>query len=195
MYQTQSIYGVQCSAFGFAKVFFANVSKTTFHQSFLPPKFLTIQYMVTITVAELKTRYICIIPSRRQRRAAISCIPLLLSLPFAAINNWFCRNFCVSRLFFSWLHETIANYTTIHSGSPITIALHRCAFIINYTYTYIYTSTINQLKHRFASGNMEKITLGHGLKPNIALGYASCYISLLTAASCYSFRIALTAVL
>ena len=40
----------------------------------------------------------CIIPSRR--RAAISCIPLLPSLPFAAINNWFCCNFRVSRLFF-----------------------------------------------------------------------------------------------
>ena len=42
----------------------------------------------------------CIIPSRRRRRAAISCIPLLPSLPFAAINNWFRRNFRVSRLFF-----------------------------------------------------------------------------------------------
>ena len=42
----------------------------------------------------------CIIPSQRQRRAPISCIPLLPSLPFAAINNWFCRNFHVSRLFF-----------------------------------------------------------------------------------------------
>ena len=42
----------------------------------------------------------CIIPSQRQRRPAISCIPLLLSLPFAAINNWFRRNFCISRLFF-----------------------------------------------------------------------------------------------
>ena len=39
-----------------------------------------------------------IIPSRR--RAAISCIPLLPSLPFAAINNWFCRNFHISRLYF-----------------------------------------------------------------------------------------------
>ena len=40
----------------------------------------------------------CIIP--RRRCAAISCIPLLPSLLFAAINNWFRRNFCVSRLFF-----------------------------------------------------------------------------------------------
>ena len=32
---------------------------------------------------------------------------------------------------------------------------------------------------------MEKITLGHGLKPNIALGFASCYISLSTTPSCY----------
>ena len=95
-------------------------------------------------------RATCIIPSRRRRRAAISCIPLLPSLPFAAINNWFRRNFCVSRLFFSWLCETIASYTTIHSGCLITIALHRCTFIINYTYT----STIKQLKHRFANGNM-----------------------------------------
>ena len=137
----------------------------------------------------------CIISSRRRRRAAISCIPLLPSLPFAAINNWFRRNFHVSRLFFSWLCKTIASYTIIHSGCPegcsITIALHRCAFIINYTYT----STINQLKHHFASGNMEKITLGRGLEPNIALGYASCYVSLSTAPSCYFFHITLAAVL
>ena len=97
----------------------------------------------------LSSRHVtCIILSRRRRHAAISCIPLLPSLPFAAINN--CSGFAVTFVaypdcFFSWLCETIASYTT---GCPITIALHRCAFIINYTYTYTYTSTINQLKHR-----------------------------------------------
>ena len=42
---------------------------------------------------------------------------------------------------------------------------------------------------------MEKIALRRGLEPNIALGFASCYISLSTAPSCYFFHIALTAVL
>ena len=107
------------------------------------------------------------------------------------LTTGFAVTFAYPDCFFSWLREIIASYTAIHSGCPITIALHRCAFIINYTYT----STINQLKHRFVSGSMEKITLGRGLEPNIALGYASCYISLSTVPSCYFFHIALAAVL
>ena len=55
-------------------------------------------------------------------------------------------------------------------------------------------STINQLKH-CRECNMEKIALGLGLETNIALGFASCYISLSTAPLCYFFHIALAAVL
>jgi len=42
---------------------------------------------------------------------------------------------------------------------------------------------------------MEKIVLGLGLKPNIALGFTSCYISLSTMPLRYFFHIALAAVL
>ena len=42
---------------------------------------------------------------------------------------------------------------------------------------------------------MEKIALGLGLKTNIALSFASCYISLSTALLYYFFHIALVAVL
>ena len=51
-----------------------------------------------------------------------------------------------------------------------------------------------QLKH-CRECNMEKIALRLSLDPNIALGFASCYISLLTVPSCYFFHIVLTAVL
>ena len=57
----------------------------------------------SITVAELKTRYMHYTESKAKARChnqPYSCIPLLPSLPFAAINNWFRRNFHVSRLFF-----------------------------------------------------------------------------------------------
>ena len=58
-----------------------------------------------------------------------------------------------------------------------------------------YFSTINQLKHRHYSCNMEKIALRHGLEPNTALGFASCCISLSSTPLCYFFHIALAAVL
>ena len=50
-----------------------------------------------------------------------------------------------------------------------------------------YFSTISQLKHRQCSCNMEKIALGHGLKPNAALSFTSCCISPLPMPSCYFF--------
>ena len=87
----------------------------------------------SITIAELKTYALYRVEGKDVLPLAVYH-SLLPSLPFAAINNWFHRNFRVSRLFFSWLRETIASYTTIHSGCPITIALHRALHLYLHQY-------------------------------------------------------------
>ena len=48
-------------------------------------------------------------------------------------------------------------------------------------------STINQLRHCHEY-NMERITLRLDYKPNIALGFTSCYASFLTVPLCYFFN-------
>ena len=91
------------------------------------------------TIAELKARYMHYTITF-EAKSCCHYHSVLPSLPLTIGKSLVSR----SQIAFSAVYaQVILSFTQ----ATITMALPRCAFVINYTYT----SKINQLKHRFAS--------------------------------------------
>ena len=123
--------------------------------------------------------------SRRRHAAIYTAIT-------TTVADW---HHCKSLLFAAINSRQVTSPQSLVSCIPsaqaaITITLQRCAFI----YKKPCMQYIKPVK-ALPLVQYGKITLRHGLEPNIALGFTLCYISLSTMPSSYFFYIALAAVL